>query len=1081
MNRIVIKRDGTKVKWNTDKIVDSIRKAFISFGLEIRFEPTEFYSFADTIYPNMEEIPIEKIQDAIEYYLMDNYPKVAKSYILYRKEREKARDFKYNKKFYTTILELLSNKKNDVSKENANKDPSQFFTMRDLVAGETCKKIYKDFIMDKNILDMNNKGIIHIHDLDYRAMSGMTNCSLINLKDMLLNGTCIQGKAIHDIHSLRVASTIATQIIAAVGSSQYGGITINLSHLSPFVERSRLKYIQMFDSIRPRNKREADKKQKLIDKFLNKEIEDSIQTFQYQLNSLTTTNGQSPFITVACNTNDIDDEYPEYTAKLIEELLKQRIKGMEGINGNNINPSFPKIVYVLAENNVTENSKYYYLTKLAAECTAKRMVPDYVSEKISKELKEGRTIVPMGCVDKNEVIAYKYNDELFVDSFERTWNRFKNMFDVKIQPNGIDEYIDLNNVQIYDNDKFVSCKRIIRNTDKHNWLRLKTSNGRLLTCTEDHPLPIKDKGRTKAIDVKINDKIEGEFNFLEGTKDYNSEKAWVQGVILCDGCYHNGILSATFALKNEDDIIERLQKYYTSKGIDSIIKEWHRGKKGNYKEIKFDSSQDIYKRKKLIEELTKDFEGINKINRKIPNVIFDSNRETRLNFLGGIIDADGYVHHFKNNYTQIEIGSTNKELALDELLLVNSLGYKGKIIENHYNKDNQDKIRYQVSFRCNDEILNYVTCKKKRDNYVKYNENNKSNEFIVTEIKHLDTENKYSYDVTTESDTFSVSGIHSHNCRSFLHPWKDEKGEYKEWGRFNIGVMTINLPYLALESKTIREFINKLEDMVDILSEQQHKVYKTICDSPVDVAPILWMYGGFTRAKSGQKIGEVIPKYYCSASIGYIGLAECVYRFGVNYPTKKGQKLAMMIMHKFYDAVEKNKKKYELAISIYGTPAENTTTTFAKALKDFPIMKNVNDKNYVTNSCHIPVWYKINGYNKILFESVFQKYSTGGHINYIEMPDVNHNPDACLNVMKFIYDNMLYCEMNTTSCDVCYKCGYHGEIQLLGNNKFRCPNCGNEDNSLLYVQRRICGYLGTLTNGISKGREGDISDRVKHF
>ena len=702
----VIKRDGSKVKWDSNKIVNAVRKAFGSCKEEDRFNEDEFKEFADNF--TADTIDIESIQDAVEYYLMGNYPNIAKAYIIRRKERAKIRDFKYNKTYYNTVLGLLNGETNDVSKENANKDPKQFFTMRDLVAGETCKKIYKDFIMDSKLLELHNKGIIHVHDTDYRAMKGMTNCCLINLKDMLINGTCVQGKRIHDIHSLIVASNVTTQIIAAVGSSQYGGITIDISHLSPFIERSKIKYRDIFKEL------DGPVQEKYVNTFIKKEIVDSIQLIQYQLNTLTTTNGQSPFITIACNTNGQNDEYPEYTAMLIEELLKQRIKGMEGPNGNNINPSFPKIVYILTENNIKEGTRYYYLTKLAAKCTAKRMVPDYMSEKICKQYKEGRVIPPMG-------------------------------------------------------------------------------------------------------------------------------------------------------------------------------------------------------------------------------------------------------------------------------------------------------------------------------------------------------------------------------CRSILTPWKNKEGNYQEFGRFNIGVFSINLPYLALDSTTIEEFKEKLVDIIDFLSEQQYKVYKTICNQPVDIAPILWMDGAFFRAKSGQKIGEILPKGYCTASIGYIGLAECAYRFNIDYPTEEGQKFGLDIMKVFYDRVQFNAKKYELSLSIYGTPAENTTTTFAKALKVFPTIKNVNDKNYVTNSYHVPVWYNIDGYNKIKFEAPFQKYSSGGCISYIEMPDINHNTESVLNIMQYIYDHMMYCELNTTSCDVCYKCGYHGQIELLGDNNFRCPNCGNTNSLSLYVQRRLCGYLGTLTNGTSIGREGDIMDRVKHF
>lgn len=483
-------------------------------------------------------------------------------------------------------------------------------------------------------------------------------------------------------------------------------------------------------------------------------------------------------------------EYKEELAMLIEEFLRQRIQGMPNEDGVFVTPAFPKLIYALEEDNIYENSKYWYLTKLAAECSAKRLVPDYISEKKMKELKEGNCFPSMGCVSGDEVITIKYKDNIYVESFERSWNRFSNIFEIKEQEAKGNYYIDLVGVTIFDSTKndFVECKRIIKNKDKNDWVRLKTSNGRLLTCTKDHPLAVVNKGRTFVEDIKIGDEIEGTWNTYQGNNKLDPEYAWSLGVIICDGNITNTQITCSFAATKEDYIIERLCNFYKSKNIIPRVKELSRGVKGNYKDVMFDVDlNSLDNRKSFIQYLTTGFEGKVKLDRKIPNEIFESDRESRLHFLGGIIDADGYIHdNGKTHFTQIEIGTTNKELALEQLLLINSLGYFGKIIENRYNKDKSEAIRYQVSFSCGEknEILNYITCEKKKKCFRNHKSNKKYRGFKVSEIKELTTDgNKWSYDVTTESDRFDVSGIASHNCRSFLSPWKDESGNYKFYGR----------------------------------------------------------------------------------------------------------------------------------------------------------------------------------------------------------------------------------------------------------------------------------------------------------
>lgn len=380
-------RQGNLQEFNPNRIREALRRAFVQCNYNIDSSIIDNICKEVYIWNNMS---IEEIQDQVEELLMDfDYPEVAKEYILYRYKHELARKISDNTKFNTTIEEIVSGKTNEVTNENGNKNAKQFNVMRDLVAGEVCKKLYKELECDKELLKLHDRGVIHIHDTDYRFMHGITNCSLVNLEDMLQHGTVINGKLIEKPHSLRTATTIATQILVAVSSSQYGGVSITLAHLAPFVRSSKEYYEEQFKDLSP------NEKDRLIDRFLNKEIADSMQTLLYQLNSMTSTNGQSPFCSVFCYIHE-NEEYINENIALIKELLRQRIQGMKGPNGNSINPAFPKIIFVLDEDNINPGTKYYDVTKLAAECTCKRMVPDYISAKIMKKYKEGNVFPSMG-------------------------------------------------------------------------------------------------------------------------------------------------------------------------------------------------------------------------------------------------------------------------------------------------------------------------------------------------------------------------------------------------------------------------------------------------------------------------------------------------------------------------------------------------------------------------------------------------------------------------------------------------------------------------------------------------------------
>lgn len=1080
----IIKRNGEQEKFKVSKIKEAVKKCASASGINVSdYVESMMSRFPYDINSDI-LLEVEKIQDWVisdmRQYLSED---LANEYSNYREMHSKIRDSKYNKRFYNTIMELVTGKDNDTSQENANKNAKQNNVIRDLMAGETSKKLYREMILSDKIKEYHDKGLLHLHDMDYRIVPSIINCQLINLLDILENGTVINDKLIESPKTLKTAATIATQVSLAVANSSYGGQTISLAHLAPWVRKSREKYESIIRNNDMTSKLDPAEFDAIIDTLLNQEIKDSIQTLNYQWNSFVSTNGQAPFVSVWMQVTELKG-YEEETAMLIEEMLRQRIKGMKAPNGQWINPTFPKLLFGLEEATMNPESDYFYLSQLAAECTAKRMVPDYISIPVMKKVKQGCITPPMGCVDGDEVIVYKIKDKLFVESIKRAWERLA--ISHSTQPNGTDFYKDLQDVTIYDSNanKFIKCFRIIKNTDKHNWVRVKTSNGRLLTCTSDHPLHVVGKGRTFVKDIKVGDEILGTWKTFQGLEKNDYEKAWCQAVTICDGNYTYPQIKATFALDSENDIIDRYVKYFENNGIEMSVIERHRGQKGDYKEVFFTATKEsLEKRKDFISKFTEGFGGINKIDRKIPSYIFNSDVETRKHFLGGLIDADGYVHHQKGHYTQIELGSTNKELALEQLLLINSLNYRGKIIENHYTKKDPNKIRWQVSFRADKDILQYITCKKKVNKYVEYAEKTKSDSFIVTDITHLETTDKFSYDVTTESDMFDVSGIISHNCRSMLTPYFDENNKPKVWGRANLGVISLNIPYVALESKTKEEFFNKLSEYAETICQEQYKIAERVADSPVERAPILWQYGVLARLPQGSKIGDLIRthKGYMTISLGYTGIAEAVYRFGIEYVSEEGHEFAEKILKTLKKVTDAWASKTPYAFSLYGTPSESLTTKFAKALKRFKKIPKVNDHDYVTNSFHVPVTYQINAYDKISFESSLQGLTSGGVIMYIEAPDVRNNPQAVFNIMKYIYNNALYCEVNTTSCDVCYNCGYKGEIEMLDHMHFKCPKCGNTDKDKLYVCRRMCGYLGSLSTGTTLGRWKDIQDRVKHI
>ena len=722
----IVKRDGHIVDYDPEKIKVAIGKANNEVkGKEkaSKEEIEEIIKYIEDL--NKKRILVEDIQDIIEEKLMefDKY-QLAKKYITYRYTRELVRKANTTDQ---TIKELIEGKNEYWNNENSNKNAEVVTTQRDYLAGITSTDITRRFLLPEEIVKAHDEGIIHFHDADYFAQNALHNCELINLEDMLQNGTIINGVMIEKPHRFITAATIATQIILAVTSSSYGGATVSLSHLAPFVRDSYNRYYKKYQD---RKLKDSDCK-KFAEEDTRKEVADGVQTFNYQVNSMTNTNGQAPFLSVCMYLGETD-EYKEELAMIIEEFLKQRMLGFKNEKGVYITPAFPKLLYILEEDNINKDSKYWYLTELAAKCTAKRMVPDYISEKVMLELK------------KNE-----YGDG------------------------------------------------------------------------ECYP---------------------------------------------CMGC-------RSF--------------------------------------------------------LTPD----------------------RTNSLGNIAKAKNYV-----------------------------------------------------------------------------------------------------------------------------------KGKGKYYGRFNQGVVTINLPDVALSSKKdMKKFWKIFDERLELCHQALQLRHKRLSNVTSDVAPVLWQHGALARLEKGESIHELLHHGYSTISLGYAGLYECVKYMTDHSHTDNGEgkEFAIKVMQKLNDKCKEWKEAEDIDYSVYGTPIESTTYKFAKCLKDrFGIIKGITDRDYITNSYHVPVFEEIDAFSKLKIESEFQKLSPGGAISYVETPNLQDNIEVVLQMIEFIYNNIMYAELNTKS-DYCQVCGYDGEILIDDNLEWYCPNCGNRDHNTLNVARRTCGYIGS--NFWNKGRTQEIKERVLHI
>lgn len=975
----VIKRDGQEMPYDAYKIVKAIRAANDSCEDETdRMSEMQIFTIAEDVtrkFRNSQHTPtIEEIQEnVINGIMRQGAFEVAKRYTEYRYKRALAR------KSNTTddsILSLIDYANEEVKQENSNKNPQIASTQRDYMAGEVSKDITMRILLPPDVVEAHEEGIIHFHDADYFAQR-IYNCCLVNMNDVLQNGTVITDTMIETPKSFTTASNITTQVIAQTASNQYGGQTFSLAHLAPFVDVSRQKW-------KERIKRDGDAIGKsysdeeianLAELRVKDEIKAGVQMIQYQLLTLMTTNGQTPFVSMFIYL----DEAPagrtrDDLALMVEEVLNQRIKGIKNEKGVYVTPAFPKILYVLDEDNIHEDSRYYYLTELAARCTAKRLVPDYISAKIMREMKHGDTYPCMGCVDGKEVIAYRYNGNLYAESFERMWDRLSKYFEVGLQPNGYDYVMKTPGVQIYDQKAgFVDNYGVIKNHN-NEWLRISFSNGRIITCTKDHPFETTDGRVVLAENLVETDLIDVDktSNFIcDKEYDMRLNRAWMQGLAVCDSTYYDHF-TVSIAQTGEDEIETAFKDViHNEYGLNVAVDDKHRGKKGSYKDLIVESDgTDAFIKLRI--ELISAFGGKAKVNRHIPNETFSWSYEARLAFIAGMIDADGYLNT-SSKKAIVQIGSTNKELAIQQALLIQTCGMFARIYPNRYRANCREKIRYRIEFMPTAELLNYVKCNKKTELYDSVLKN--TNASILSEntchITNVETfiKDGFSYDVTTASEHFTVSGIYSHNCRSFLTPdrftdaglgnianAKDYKdGEHKYYGRFNQGVVTINLVDVACSSgRDMNKFWRILDDRLSLCHKALRCRHDRLKGTPSDIAPILFQHGVIARLEKGETIDKLLYNGYSTISLGYAGLYEmCVYMTGKSHTDPEAKPFALAVMQKLNDACEEWKKTENIDYSVYGTPLESTTYKFAKSLQNrFGIIKGVTDHNYITNSYH---------------------------------------------------------------------------------------------------------------------------------
>ena len=976
-------------------------------------------------------------------------------------------------------------------KSNANTNSAYVSTKRCIGYNIFNKEMYQMNFLTPQELRECRDGYIYIHDM--AARNDTFNCMLFRMAEVMSNGFEMGDMWYTEPKTLDVAFDVMLAITKTAAAQQYGGFTIPRidTLLAKYAQKSYDLYVDEYMKYAPGTSAIHDVLYMANEYAMHKvqrDMEQGFQAMEYDLNTIGSSRGDYPFVSITFGLDTSN------FGKLVSKTICQVRAGGQGKPGYEKIVAFPKLIFLYDENLHSEGKPSYDVYQEVVKCQAKAMYPDalsltgegYVSEIYKKY---GKPISPMGCSIPTGVISYKLNKQLFVESIARLYGRLEECMVPKIQP-GLDErytYINTEqmDLEIYDTVRgFVKVKKAIRNFNDNNWYRVTLDNGRYVDVTPDHPFETENRGVVYAEDLLINeDKIIVNYNCVtEESEVYPDDLAWFLGLMLCDGCYQSGVC-VSIAAYGEDEIqnkfLDVVSKYFR---LPAKVQLQERGPKGTYKDLKIlsDGTSKLREVRQLFAEM---FGGVNKVDRHIPVDVFRWNRSAKLAFLAGMIDADGYVVRAGSDAGtgMTHIGSINRELSIQQLMLAQSLGMPARVYANHYKKG-PGRVRHDVNFYATPELRKYIVCEKKYS-------------MIPDDIKQIDTglirtvvkvekvdhpDHTYSYDVETESGHFEVSGIYSHNCRAFLSPWferggpkpADDNDEIIFEGRANIGAISLNLPMIFQKSKEEnKDFYEVLDYYLEMIRNLHQRTYEYLGKFKAGCNPLVFCQGGAYKGelKPDDVIAPVIKSW--TASFGITALNELQVLYNGKTIVEDGQ-FALDVLTYINKKVEKFKALDGYLYAIYSTPAEALCGTQVKQFrKKYGIIKGVSDKEYFTNSTHCPVYANITPFEKQDLEKRFWDLSNGGHIQY-----VRHNTDKNLGSFDTVNQRGMkmgfYQGHNLDKC-YCEDCG-HEELEMK-----ICPKCGSKNITEI---NRVCGYLGfSKIKGdtrMNDAKLAEIADRV---
>ena len=1083
----IIKKDGTLEQYDEQKIINACNKAARRAMVELSDSDYQIICNAvwDKLVENdLEDTEIYEMHNIVESVLEEYYPVVAKMY----------KEYRNYKKDFVHMMDKVYKKSQTIryigDKNNANTDSALVATKRSLIFGELNGELYKKFFLTLNEKQAMKDGYIYIHDRSSRLDT--FNCCLFRIGKVMKNGFEMGNVWYNEPNSLDTAFDVMGDIILSTAAQQYGGFTVPEVDkiLAPYAEKSYWKYRKEYANICGYIEKDngtlitnTSSAEEWVMKKIQRDFEQGWQGIEYKLNTVGSSRGDYPFVTMTIGL--ATDKFGKMAAITLLNVHKEG----QGKKGFKRPVLFPKIVFLYDKNLHGDGSEKYESADVfnaGIECSSKTMYPDWLSLTGNGYVPEmhkkyGRVVSPMGCVDGKEIITYRYNGQLYVESFERMWNRLSDFFELHQQIKGQPHlYMDLKDVEIYDTEiGFVNTQKIIRNVS-NDWVDLHLSNGRRLLCTSDHPITIQNNETKQAKELNCGEKILiNSSQYAEENIVFNNDKAWLLGFLLCDGCYQSNHIFASIAAEGEDDIelkFHSVFRKYFDLDTKTVLQE--RGKKGVYKDL-IAIADDKNNLQRTINYLTEKFGGINKVNRHIPNEVFSWNYESKLAFLAGMIDADGYINDNSHGGSVVQIGSTNKELALQQMALAQALGMPAKIYHNHYTKKNPNAIRYRIEFYPIEELLNYIVCDKKSDHYEEMLSNHYNTNAEVIEVLPVET-TMYSYDVTTDSEHFEVSGIYSHNCRAFLSPWyerggmrpADENDKPIFEGRCNLGVVSLHLPMiLAKARQESKDFYEVLEYYLELIRGLHKRTYDYIGELRASVNPVAFCEGGLYggNLKPEDKIKSILPPMTMSYGITALNELQRLYN---GESIREDGEFALEVMQYIQQYIDRIKEEDQILYAIYGTPAESLCgLQIEQFRKVYGIIENVSDKSYVSNSFHCHVSEQMSPIEKQDKEERFWGYFNGGKIQYCRY-NLGYNIEAIKTLVLRAMEKGFYEGVNLAMC-YCEDCGYQQvEMDV-------CPKCGS---SKITKIDRMNGYLGfTRIHGQSRYNEAkqiEISQRI---